>query len=1434
PGRCPKTWKIYATNDDRCWNATGGKNRTPSYNVTSEFNWIEIDYKSNQYSYVDNTLFDISNNNTGYRFYAINVNALRGSTDATGGYLLHLYEMFIYGYVYIPYQNRLGSPNNKGNIFLNDFRVHTNTSTAQFEDNLYDVYNIQNTSNIYSLNQNQIITLTREELNLNTLQYNAYSNLTISSWIRTDNFANNDVILEISNDFYNDITNLYFWYKFDTTQFLKNHGIAGSTYDLIPSTGNTLTCQTIDRAYGDASVNFTSTGGYFYVPQYNFATNFTTACSISFWLKKKGINSGSDVCLIGWLNGVVNAAFRIQKLYLNTCWRYSLFGSSDTNTNTILNDWTADNLWNHYVWIAEKATSSTKITLYKNGVYVFSATSGTWTPANVGFAMSYNTSTDSLIGNLDDFRVYNKAITLDEILNLYENSIIHAIYTSTSNMITWYKFDENATDILLDSSGKFNHLTNNSATFDSASYKLGNGAIYFNGSSYVEFPSTVNPSTIWSTGTGITFAFWFKMSTSTGSYGRIMDFADNPLNTNATNQIIITKNSTLNTISFIINDQTYTTTTNYVDNNWHYIVWSISSSGIWTIYIDNLNLSVNITKTIPTGIIWQRRFLGRPWTSWDSWMIGNLDDFRIYNKVLIPNEVSILYALYSSSRDLTTNLIALYKFDSNLTTDSSQNNTLTNYSVQNNISDYVLGSSSAQFNGSSYFQISNDGRFSPDIFTVCCWCKIVQGSDYQSIVSCRNGQSSGWNIYVNASQNLEFWCMNGNWNGLGTSLYNTFASNPAVWRHLAISFVKSPNEVKVYVDNVLLTTTTRAYTNNTGTSLRIGAGANETTPMFYLQNGSLLDDFRFYNRVLSATEISAIYNLRNTKIMRSNFSLKKTNNLLSFQINNASVCDIPYLDNKWNHILWNINNNFQNQGFIKINNGSKNFYTNQQYSIFEYPPASLNSASGTTTNKSLTLSATHTDGLYIVSSSTINDLGPEKAFNKIPINNAATDNDRWISAATYNASGVYTGAVSTTYTVNNTTISYTGEWIQIQLPTGIVVTSYSLSTEYVLPSRGPKDFVVLGSINGSAWNLVNMQTGISSYSGNIAKQFIVYSVNAYSYYRLCINTTNTGTSAGIGEWRLFGYPTLAQNFKLGSVNNIGDLNLYDFKIITNQLTAQTENDLFNYYIPESFDYIKYNNIQIYSDKIKFNNTSVTSTTSYLNYKFQNNQFLTTDNSSNARHLNISNISCINDQNKNSIIIRPNTEATFANDNWLSYTDLSVSGWFKNTRTNDGDDIILEMTTNQISKNNFFNDITNLYFWYKLDSIDFCKNFGLTGKTYDLIGSSANTIYPQKTDKTTGDASANFTASGGYLYVPQYNFATNFSGAITIAFWLKRKGLQSSFDVVFYGFTNSATSSTIIIQRNSTATNWTYTLFGATGNTSATLNDYTNDNVWNHY
>ena len=42
--------------------------------------------------------------------------------------------------------------------------------------------------------------------------------------------------------------------------------------------------------------------------------------------------------------------------------------------------------------------------------------------------------------------------------------------------------------------------------------------------------------------------------------------------------------------------------------------------------------------------------------------------------------------------------------------------------------------------------------------------------------------------------------------------------------------------------------------------MRIGAGAPELdTPVYYLQNGSLMDDFRFYNRVLNSIEIYRLY-----------------------------------------------------------------------------------------------------------------------------------------------------------------------------------------------------------------------------------------------------------------------------------------------------------------------------------------------------------------------------------------------------------------------------------------------------------------------------------------------------------------------------------------------------------------------------------------------
>ena len=232
--------------------------------------------------------------------------------------------------------------------------------------------------------------------------------------------------------------------------------------------------------------------------------------------------------------------------------------------------------------------------------------------------------------------------------------------------------------------------------------------------------------------------------------------------------------------------------------------------------------------------------------------------------------VDVVYATATASRQLivsapsTLALVAHYPLDSNGDDASINNNHLTNYNtVTFNTSNYMRGSGAASFNGSNYFEIANDGRFSPDNFTVACWIKPVSSAgNFQSIATCRTGFSpdlSGWMIYIHPDNSLQFWTGNGSsWYGPGIHLYSDFG-NLNAWVHLAFTFTKSTGSLVMYINGTLTTTVSRTYVNNTINSLRIGAGATEQAAQFFLGNGTLLDDFQFYNYVLSDSEVSAMY-----------------------------------------------------------------------------------------------------------------------------------------------------------------------------------------------------------------------------------------------------------------------------------------------------------------------------------------------------------------------------------------------------------------------------------------------------------------------------------------------------------------------------------------------------------------------------------------------
>jgi hypothetical protein len=209
-------------------------------------------------------------------------------------------------------------------------------------------------------------------------------------------------------------------------------------------------------------------------------------------------------------------------------------------------------------------------------------------------------------------------------------------------------------------------------------------------------------------------------------------------------------------------------------------------------------------------------------------------------------------------------LVAHYPFDSDGNDASTNNNHLTNNNtVTFDTVNFRQGTGAALFDGSNYFQIANDGMFSPDNFTVACWIKPVSSTgDYQSIATCRTGYSpnlSGWMMYIHPDNNLQFWTGNGSsWSGGGENLFSGFG-NLNTWVHLAFTFNKATGSLVMYINGTLTTTTSRTYANTTTNSLRIGAGATEQNAQFFLRNGTLLDDFRFYEGVLSASQVSDIY-----------------------------------------------------------------------------------------------------------------------------------------------------------------------------------------------------------------------------------------------------------------------------------------------------------------------------------------------------------------------------------------------------------------------------------------------------------------------------------------------------------------------------------------------------------------------------------------------
>ena len=171
------------------------------------------------------------------------------------------------------------------------------------------------------------------------------------------------------------------------------------------------------------------------------------------------------------------------------------------------------------------------------------------------------------------------------------------------------------------------------------------------------------------------------------------------------------------------------------------------------------------------------------------------------------------------------------------------------------------------------------------------------------------------------------------------------------------------------------------------------------------------------------------------------------------------------------------------------------------------------------TSYATALNAGYGQGTYVASASSEYSPGGATypnawyAFDKSASTSWVAANGGYNTSSPYN----YTGSVRTV-DVNGT--SYSGDWLQIQMPSSIILSTYSIKDSGDA-QKGPGAWSILGSRDGAIWFLVDQRSGVA-YSTSLLN-FSVTSAQTFTYYRMVItNATGTGSFPELIEWTLNG------------------------------------------------------------------------------------------------------------------------------------------------------------------------------------------------------------------------------------------------------------------------------------------------------------------------
>jgi hypothetical protein len=305
------------------------------------------------------------------------------------------------------------------------------------------------------------------------------------------------------------------------------------------------------------------------------------------------------------------------------------------------------------------------------------------------------------------------------------------------------------------------------------------------------------------------------------------------------------------------NDHSITT------NQWHHVVVA-SDAGVVTFYIDAVsdggfsgantfspnNIGFDTTNEAYSGLI---------------------DEVRIYNRALSVDEIGDLYRLgqdtigMSQTNKNTNGLVGMWSFDGadiNGTNAYDRSGSGNNGTISGAVPAIGKKGQALKFNGTSDFVsvASNDNlEFGTGDFTISYWIKWSStGAGVGGYQCSQDGGYAGDNgvlIEYDAGARVRVY--------FGTTFVSgilTWAYTPNIWYHHVLS--RTGTDVKFFVNGTQLGATATSNKNIHKDTLLIGKYSGGEWLNGYL------DEYRIYNRALSADEVGDLYRLGTATMKR--------------------------------------------------------------------------------------------------------------------------------------------------------------------------------------------------------------------------------------------------------------------------------------------------------------------------------------------------------------------------------------------------------------------------------------------------------------------------------------------------------------------------------------------------------------------------------------